>query len=119
MSKSKLNRVKIIELTEAYQCSPYSTEELDQFASNDAMMIATSMYILNIKSSGKINLKLARGDWFGAVKLIDNITNEIAALLIDATMIPHNLCEDLYDEAIDCTKEYKGSLIEEVKKLEG
>ena len=98
---------KIIRATSYYDLTPYDESELIEEVKNGMEHIIVSLVTADIKVTSDMFKMAAKKNLLGLLKLIPNITERLAADIIDGSIIGFNLQEDLYDEAIDSAKDLK------------
>jgi len=97
----------IIEKTNFSLVTPFSTEQLIESVSSDFDILIVSLVTAEIKVTSAMFKMAANNDLIGLLKLIPNVTEQMAADIIDGSMIGFNLQEGLFDEAIDAVKDLK------------
>ena len=100
----------IIRLTSYYDLTPFSESELIKEVKRDIGYIIASIAIADIEITSALLKEASNGNLLRLLELIPNVTERIAADIIDGSIIIFDLQEDLFDEAIDATKELKANL---------
>ena len=102
---------KIIRATSYYDLTPYDESELIEEVKSGMEHIIVSLVTADIKVTSAMFKMAAKKDLLGLLKLIPNVTEQVAAYIIDGSIIGFNLQEDMFDEAIDAAKDLKSYLI--------
>lgn len=102
-----MNLKSIIEKTSYSYVTPYPTDELIGYAKGDMHFVIVSLVTAEIEVTSAMFEMAAKKDLLGLLKLIPNVTEQMAADIIDGSIIGFNLQEGLFDEAIDAAKDLK------------
>jgi hypothetical protein len=102
-----MNLNSIIEKTNYSFATPSSTDELIECIKAYMDFVIVSLVVAEIEVTSAMFKMSAKKDLLGLLKLIPNITEQMAADVIDGSIIGLNLQEVLFDEAIDAAKDLK------------
>lgn len=102
-----MNRESIIESTFDYQCSPFSTDELNDQYNKNAYLITSVLTVLEISVTTEMLKRCVDQDWLGVLNQVPDITEDKAVAIMDATIFIHNLAVDIYEEAVCAVQEVK------------
>ena len=102
---------RIVERTNFHQVTPLDSSELITELKREIGYVIVSLVVAEITVTSEMLIMAANKNLLGLLKLIPYVTEQLAADIIDGSIIGFNLQEGLFDEAVDSAKELKADML--------